>query len=321
MVNLIKNKFSKNGRKYPSYLTWTDADPKDLLYISDLDGTLLSSSGSISTESIQRLNHLIDCGLNFTIATARNYDSAHPILKNLKLKIPAILFNGVYLTEFKTGRNVYLADFIQKNVVDEMLKLVAPRDLHPFIYSYFSNGEKHRVYYRKATNPGAETYLASLEGDKRLRKVDEYNFKKGEKVSGFLLIDKKKVLKPIYQELSNKFPEEISLYFAEDVSKRGYYWLQAYHQEANKATMIKILARYLKVPLKNVVVFGDFVNDLGMFKIAGRAIAVSNAIPDVKRVAHEIIGSNDNGSVINYLESLGFGKRKTFSGPQIIKSK
>jgi hypothetical protein len=48
------------------------------------------------------------------------------------------------------------------------------------------------------------------------------------------------------------------------------------------------------------------MNDLGMFKIAGRAIAVSNAIPEVKRAAHEIIGSNDNDSVIAYLESLGF---------------
>ena len=306
MVNLFKNMFTGNGRKYPSYLSWTDADPKDLLYISDLDGTLLSSSGSLSTESIQRLNHLIDRGLKFTIATARNYDSAHPILKGLNLKIPAILFNGVYLTEFKSGQNVFLADFITQGVVREMLRLVTPQGLHPFIYSYFSNGEKHRVYYRKTTNPGAETYLESLDGDKRLRKVDDFSFTEEERVSGFLLIDKKKVLNRTYQALKNKFSEEISLYFAEDVSKKGYYWLQAYHQEANKANMIKILAKYLKLPMKNVVVFGDYMNDLGMFNIAGRAIAVSNAIPEVKRAAHEIIGSNDNGSVIHYLESLGF---------------
>lgn len=306
MFTLLKNKLPKIDRELPPNLAWTKIDPRNLLYISDLDGTLLSASGSLSTECIQRLNHLIDRGLRFTIATARNYDSAHPILKGLNLKIPAILFNGVYLTEFKTGQNVFLADFITQEVVGEMLKLVKPKELHPFIYSYFSNGEKHRVYYRKTTNPGAEAYLASLDGDKRLRKVDDYNFAQEEKVSGFLLIDKKKVLEPIHQELKKKFPQEISLYFAEDVSKKGYFWLQAYHREANKAYMIKILAQYLKIPMQNVVVFGDYMNDLGMFNIAGRAIAVSNAIPEVKRAAHEIIGSNDNGSVIDYLESLGF---------------
>ena len=306
MVNLIKNIASKRGQRRPPNLSWTSNDPKDLLYISDLDGTLLSSSGSISTESVQRLNRLIDRGLKFTIATARSYDSAHPILNGLNLKIPAILFNGVYLTEFKSGKNIYLADFITKDVVKGMLELIKPRELQPFIYSYFSNGDKHRVYYRKTTNPGAEAYLASLDGDKRLCKVDNFSFAEEEKVSGFLLIDKKRALKNTYQELKQKFPEEISLYFAEDVSKRDYYWLQAYHRESNKAHMIKTLARKMQLPLRNVVVFGDYMNDLGMFKIAGRAIAVSNAIPEVKQAAHEIIGSNDHDSVLGYLESLGF---------------
>ena len=298
--------FSKNGRRHLSNLSWTDADPGDLLYISDLDGTLLSSSGSISTNSIQRLNHLIDCGLNFTIATARNYDTAQPILKGLNLKIPAILFNGVYLTEFKSGQNILLADFISRQVVEEMLKLVTPMGLHPFIYSYFCDEEKHRMYFSEATNLGAEAYLATLEGDKRLHKMGDFNFTDEEKVSGFLLIDKEEVLKPVYQKLKMKFPKEISLYFAEDVSHNGYFWLQAYHPEANKANMVKVLAKYLKLPMKNVVVFGDYMNDLGMFKIAGRAIAVSNAIPEVKNAAHEIIGSNTNNSVIDYLEVQGF---------------
>jgi 5-amino-6-(5-phospho-D-ribitylamino)uracil phosphatase len=306
MVNIFKNLFSKNAQPQPQSLSWAGTDPRNLLYISDLDGTLLSSSGTLSPNSIQRLNRLIDRGLNFTIATARNYDSAHPILKGLNLKIPTVLFNGVYLTDFSTGQNVFLADFITKEVVKDLLQIVTPLGLHPFIYSYLSNGHGHRVYYREATNPGANAYLTSLDGDGRLRKVDNYEFADDEKVSGFLLIDNKKTLKPIYQALKKKYPDDISLYFAEDVSLKSYYWLQAYHQEANKANMIKVLARYLKHPLEKVVVFGDYVNDLGMFKIAGRAIAVSNALPEVKRAAHEIIGSNDSCAVIDYLESLGF---------------
>jgi 5-amino-6-(5-phospho-D-ribitylamino)uracil phosphatase len=306
MVNIFKNLFSKSPPSRPESLNWSGTDPRELLYISDLDGTLLSSSGTLSQDSIQRLNRLIDKGLNFTIATARNYDSAHPILKGLNLKIPTVLFNGVYLTDFHTGQNVFLADFITKAVVKDLLEIVTPLGLHPFIYSYLPNGKGHRVYYREATNPGAKSYIASLDGDERLRKVVRYEFTNDERVSGFLLIDNKKTLKPVYQALRKKYPDDISLYFAEDVSLKNYYWLQAYHQEANKANMIKMLSRYLKHPLNKIVVFGDYVNDLGMFKIAGRAIAVSNALPEVKRAAHEIIGSNDSCAVIDYLESLGF---------------
>ncbi|MFQ5450166.1 MAG: HAD family hydrolase [Nitrospinaceae bacterium] len=274
------------------------------MYISDLDGTLLLSDGTLSHQSIQRLNRMIERGLKFTIATARNYDSVYPILKGLNLQIPVVLFNGVYLTDFPTGRNVFLTDFIARDVVNKMMAMVGPLGLDPFIYTY---EDQHRVYYRNAGNPGAQAYLASLEGDGRLRKVKQYEFSALEKISGFLLIDSRKILKPIYQELQKKYPEELNIYFAEDVSHKGYYWLQAFHQQANKGRMVRLLAQYLKKPLEEVVVFGDYLNDLEMFRIAGHSVAVANALPEVKALAHEVIGSNENGAVIDYLESVCFG--------------
>ena len=47
-------------------------EPRELLYVSDLDGTLLDGEGKLPSDSIKRLNRLIDKGLNFTVATARN---------------------------------------------------------------------------------------------------------------------------------------------------------------------------------------------------------------------------------------------------------
>ena len=51
------------------------------------------------------------------------------------------------------------------------------------------------------------------------------------------------------------------------------------------------------------MVFGDNSNDIGMFKIADRAVAVSNATPELKAFAHEIIGSGDTDSVAMYLKN------------------
>ncbi len=308
MLNIFRNIFTVNGSSEPLVLRRTKADPKDLLFISDLDGTLLDNYGEISQNSIDRLNRLIDNGMQFTIATARNYESVYPILQGLKLEIPMILFNGVYLTEFQTGRNVFLTEFITREVVSQMMKMAAPLGIDPFIYTY--NGENsqnnHRVYYRKTANDGAKAYVESMKGERRLTKTDDFLFSKEEKVSGFLLIEKKKALKPIYQELKRRFSDCINLYFAQDVSVKGYYWLQAFHQQATKGKMVKILSQYLKHPLKDVVVFGDYMNDMTMFKIAGHSVAMSNAVPEIKEIAHEVIGSNESGAVIDYLESLGF---------------
>ena len=106
---------------------------KGLLYISDLDGTLLLPDGSFPEDFKRRLNRLIDMGMRFTIATARNYDSAHPILNGLNLNLPVILFNGVYLTDFESGRILEYSHSIEKTVVDNMLKLALPRGINPLL--------------------------------------------------------------------------------------------------------------------------------------------------------------------------------------------
>jgi len=276
-------------------------DPRNLFYISDLDGTLLNHEGQLPKDSINRLNRLITQGLNFTIATARNYDSAYPILSGLNLRYPVILFNGVYLTELHTGKNVFFSDFISKDVIGHMMDIVKPRGIHPFIYTY---GNKHRVYYRSATNPGALDYINSLNGEGRLQKVTEYVFTESERISGFLLIDTREVLEPIYNKLQARYVDELNIYFARDVSNPRFYWLQSFHREASKGRMLKRMAENLDVPLSKVVVFGDYLNDLDMFKVAGRAIAVANALPEVQSAAHEIIGSNIEQGVVAYLESL-----------------
>jgi hydroxymethylpyrimidine pyrophosphatase-like HAD family hydrolase len=52
------------------------------------------------------------------------------------------------------------------------------------------------------------------------------------------------------------------------------------------------------------VVFGDYLNDLDMFEVAGYAIAMENALPEVKSSANHVISSNVDQGVIFYLESL-----------------
>ncbi len=274
---------------------------KNCLYISDLDGTLLEPGSIFPDSSVERLNRLIDRGLNFTIATARTYDSAHPLLKNVRLNHPAILFNGVFMTEFHTGHNLIETDFIRHDVVHEAMELLRPRKMDPFVYTY---GEESRVIHGQAENQGAQKYLDSLETDRRLCKVEQYEFINGERIAGFLVIDKKEKLDPVHDHLQKTFPDDLNLYFAEDISDPGYYWLQAFHAEANKGSMVKRLAKKQGFALEQVVVFGDYLNDLEMFHIAGRALAVENALAKVKNAADEIIPSNAEQGVLQYLESL-----------------
>jgi len=278
-------------------------NPKDLLYVSDLDGTLLDMHGNFPRAWVDRLNRLIDRGLKFTIATARNYDSAHPILHEVNLQLPVILFNGAYLTHFKTGENLEQSNYIRRDVAYELLELTAPLEQDPFVYTF---DERHRLYYRNAVNEGSQAYLKSLEGDGRLQYVDEYQFTDGEQIAGLLLIDTPAVLAPVNRQLRERFPDNLNLYFAKDIAHPKFHWLQMFHHHADKGKMLRTLSQHLDTPLEQIVVFGDYLNDLEMFEIAGKAIAVGNALPEVQSFAHQVIGTNSEGAVLNYLESLGF---------------
>ena len=155
-----------------------------------------------------------------------------------------------------------------------------------------------------ATNPGSIAYLDSLEKDGRVKHTEEFIFQEDENVSGFLLIGTMENLEPIYHCLQEKYFDHLNLYFAEDVSMEGYYWLQAFHQQANKGNMVEKLVDRLNFPLNKTIVFGDYLNDLDMFQVAGYSIAMENALPEVKESADQIIGPNSQGAVLNFLESI-----------------
>jgi len=274
---------------------------KDRLFISDLDGTLLNDQGKLSASSLEKLNHLIDSGLKFTIATARSRESAMPLLQGLRLKLPAVFFNGVFITDLSSGEDLPGSEFISREIIIDMLDAISPQSLEPFIYTVSG---KHNLYYRRTNNPGAQNYLDSLNGDGRLNKVKAFHFGETERIAGFLLIDSMDKLEPVYLDLKKNFNDKLAMYFAKDLYSNGFYWLQTYSKQATKGQAVRKLSKHLNIPLSQITVFGDYLNDLDMFEAADHSIAVKNALPEVSAQADETIGTNNEGAVIDYLESL-----------------
>ncbi|MEO9140129.1 MAG: HAD family hydrolase [Jatrophihabitans sp.] len=71
-----------------------------------------------------------------------------------------------------------------------------------------------------------------------------------------------------------------------------------------KATGLADLARRHGVGQHEVVAIGDMPNDIPMLQWAGRSIAVANAHPSVKDAAGEVTISNDEDAVAVLIESL-----------------
>ena len=72
----------------------------------------------------------------------------------------------------------------------------------------------------------------------------------------------------------------------------------------NKATGLKDLCERLQITPTQIVAFGDSDNDLEMLSLAGTGVAMAHASDELKAVSQRVIGSHNDGAVLDYLESM-----------------
>ena len=72
----------------------------------------------------------------------------------------------------------------------------------------------------------------------------------------------------------------------------------------SKAEAIKKLAQKLGILIKDIIAFGDEVNDIEMLTLVGLGIAMENADDVVKEAADQIAGRNDQDGVGKELEKI-----------------
>ncbi|MTI29970.1 HAD family hydrolase [Xanthovirga aplysinae] len=270
------------------------------LFVSDLDGTLLQNDGTLAPKTRDGLNQLFK-NINFTIATARSYPSVRQILKGLELKLPVILLNGASITDFHTGEHLQL-NTISPDLYSQILHTIRTFNCAPFIST--TNDGKDRLYYKDILSEGMSWYLEELTSkqDKRLLKTVAYEDVFDQDIFGFTVMERQVIIDQIYQSIVTQFGDQISTHYYENQYHKGWYWLEIHGQKATKANAIKQLCDKYSFDVNELTVFGDNVNDIPMIKLAKNKIVVENAKPELKSFATKIIGSNEEGAVLDYLK-------------------
>lgn len=266
------------------------------LYVSDLDGTLLNDNSIISPESGQILRELTDKGLQFTFATARSYSTSKNIIRELTSDIPAIIYNGCAIVSSSTGELIYSVSFSGKekeHIVSKLLK----NHISPLVYSYIDGIEKVS-YDKDSVTDGMQLYLDSRSGDSRINPTGKENIFLGD-VFYFTIIDEKDKLTPVYMDLQESGMFNITFQCDKFFNN---WWLEIMPKSASKANAILKLKDILGC--NKIVSFGDAVNDIPMFKISDSCYAVEDSVDELKLMATEVIGSNNDDAVVRKIRQL-----------------
>lgn len=265
------------------------------LYISDLDGTLLDSNGRVSDFTLKTVNDLIGKGMSFTLATARSIASATGLIERFDLKLPAVMMNGVFLTDVPTRRQVGVCKMpavTAKKVIEVFRKNGRP----PFVYTFKTYIDAE---FTALKNDYERQFVAKRQKlYHRFERVGDYTVE-GDTVyiNG---IDERETMEAIAAELEKIDGIRFSRYL--DTYSGDKYFVEVFNETAGKWNSIKRLKEMYG--FDRVVAFGDNGNDVEMLKNADVAVVVGNAQPVALEVADVIVDTNDNDGVAKYLLEL-----------------
>lgn len=266
------------------------------LYISDLDGTLLQPSAELSSTTIENLNHLLEQGMLFSVATARSIASVKTILKDVKLSLPIILMNGVCIYDLGKDDYIKVETFSQESF-DCLLSIIKEHQLKGFAYT-IKNGAMSTYYEDLNSKALIDFYQERVDRyGKKFIQIDDFSSLSGEPIIYFSLMDRKEALEPIFHKLSKI--TELNCTFYKDNYSPEYWYLETFSKTASKYHAVKYLRSYLK--LDSITCFGDNRNDLPLFEASDYKIAVDNAVAELKEKADLIIGPNFEDGVATWL--------------------
>ena len=262
-----------------------------------MDGTLLQNNGKMSEFTKEKLNDFYKKGIPFSVATARSMVSATPLLEGVHFAAPIVLMNGVFVYDTETKKAVKYHE-IKHSALQKILDCFYEKNLHPFMFLY-GDDYKLSIKYTEFDNEGMKEFynmrVDMLEG--RFTQTDDLtNIEKGQHPVYVNYYALPQYLDPVVEKLKS-IPQIDFAYYKDSYSDD---WLvEIYANTASKANGAKEVAEI--VGADSITAFGDNLNDLVMLQGADTAVAVENAVVQVKEIADVIIGTNTDDSVVKYI--------------------
>lgn len=269
------------------------------LYISDLDGTLLGNDSAVSEDSAAMLNEAIAGGASFSVATARTPATVASLLSGIDMPLPLVVMTGATLWNPADGLYTNTR-FIPEPEARKIVSIYRETGFSSFVYTLRDNmlhiyhtgplSWQERMFMAEREHSSFKTFHIPADGNSTL--PDSLD-----NVVLFYGIRSNDISVRAHNAVKESV--ECSALCYHDIYGQETAVAEVFAKESSKALGIKVLARIAGA--ERTVVFGDNINDLSMMREADLAVAVGNALPEVKDAADIIIGPNTDDSVARFI--------------------
>lgn len=267
------------------------------LYVTDMDGTLLTSDSIVSPQSAKIINQLTDMGARITVATARTPATVVNLLSGTRLSLPAIVMTGAAMYDLSVGDycNVH---FIDPAVVAKAVDMFSEAGVRPFVYTLRDDQIIHAFHDAEMSDVEEAFYIMRRDMKlKRFRLGEQLQQADMQRTVLMFCVGAKDLFEPLAVRMSEAIGYPVTCY--NDIFNDNTAFIEVFAPGVTKSRAVTDLAR--SCGASRIVAFGDNLNDLSMMRSADLGVAVSNAYDEVKDRADIVIGTNDEDAVARWI--------------------
>jgi Cof subfamily protein (haloacid dehalogenase superfamily) len=258
------------------------------LVISDVDGTLLTSAGTVSVANRQEIARIIAAGVHFSVASGRPSSQIRPKLADIEATTAIISSNGAVVEDLVTGE-ILLDSHLERSLARQVCMVTSDFDI-----SHMLLDTAHGWSCRAGTGRRADETeeLIRRLGATRIEDWSSY-FASEPQIRKLIVYGKEPELGRLESALGPTKGIQVTS-----------SWLgnrEIIVAGMDKAAAARRLTEHLGFDPSEVLAVGDNRNDIELIGWAGIGVAMENAIPELKQIADWITTTNDDDGIAHAL--------------------
>jgi Cof subfamily protein (haloacid dehalogenase superfamily) len=260
----------------------------NILLVSDIDGTLVDGTFTISEKNKSAVAYFLENGGKMVLATGRSKINARKFYNGLSLTMPCVLLNGAAVYDFE--REEYLWRCMI-DVPDAIPLLKTILESHPDVgIEVWGDGEVFQL------NPEYQDPMREY--------LEEMQFKGAsldmlpKKCFKILVSGAADTIAKVWKLCRESAPRSIHSV----CSSENY--CEMISADANKFSALLALTELTGTQSRRTAAIGDYYNDIEMVKGADIGAAPSNAVEEVQAAADVHFCNCSDGAVAEFIDYL-----------------
>jgi hypothetical protein len=278
----------------------------------DLDGTLLSPSGTVTPRTYRAVHDLIEAGVIVCFATGRNFTESRDVLSAVGHYDLAVFVGGAMVVDCATGQPTHVQRMTPALAAELSQFFEDAGQAVCALQHRDAAGVDYVITSEPAMNRAMSRWLEVTRSTHRLVRRGHLGCDDHAHTIRVGVVAPSAEVDLLERRLHERFAGRV-ISHAIHIPAYGVHALEVFDPVVSKWSGVNHVARIRGVAEDQIAAVGDDVNDLPMLRAARVSAAMGNAHPAAKAAAKRVIGANAEDGLAAWLEQIT-GARRSASG-------